>query len=168
MAKELYSQIGYLQVVESAANTLTFNGLSVFSNVLGQKGMLLHRIEYYLPPATIDLLAADNDALLFGMSGTNTLTSITLDNAEVYDYSDLKVNEFGTGANVLLINGVHIKDYGNLPGGGKLVPADRLYAWCKGENLNSAATVNARFDFTILDLSAQDYLELAQSLRVLK
>lgn len=167
-AKEQFSQIGYLTVSESAAGTLTFAGLSVFSNVLGQKGMVIHRAEYFRLPAAIGLLIADDDRLEFGISGSNSMTDIDLDDPEVYDYNLCIMEAYGTAANILEFQDPILKDWSNLPGGGLLVPADRLYMWIRGSSLASAASMSVRFWYTILDLSAQDYLELAQALRVLK
>jgi len=167
-AKEQFAQLGYVTVTESAANTLTFNGLSVFSNVLTQRGMVIHRVEYNLPAATLLELGANAEAVAFGLSGANTITTIALDDAEVYDYNQMRVTSFGVAANSIVQVGQVIKDFSQQPGGGKLVPADRIYAWAKGTGLANPIEVNARFDFTILELSAQEYLELAQALRVLK
>jgi len=166
--KELFAQMGYISVTESAANTLTFAGLSVFSNVLGQKGMVIHRIEYDLPPATLLELSGEGDALIFGLSGTNSLTSILLDSPEIYDYESWYIKHIGTAAVALDRKGVVAKSYESLPGQGILVPADRLYAYLKGTGLGNPVNIKARFWYTILDLSAEQYLELAQSLRVLK
>lgn len=168
MAKEQYSQFGYLEVTESAANTLTFGGLSVFSNVLGQKGMIIHRVQYLFSPADIAVLAAADDSVYFGLCGDDSLTTIGLDSASVYDFQRLDLNEYGTAASMLLIRQPFVTDFTGLPGMGKLVPADRVYAFLKGTALASAITVLVRFHYTIIDLSTADYLELAQSLRVLR
>lgn len=167
-AREQYAQIGYINVVESAADTLTFQGLSVFSNVLGQKAMLIHKAEYTFSSAEIALLAATGDGVSFGLSGTDSLTTIALNDPEVYDYNFIKVQGFGTPANTILFEVPYVKSWDDLPGGGLLVPADRLYGYVQGSNLGGAGGVTIRFYYSIFDMSAAEYLELAQSMRVLK
>jgi len=166
--KDQYSQMGYMRVVESAANTLTFAGLSVFSNVLGQKAMIIHRVEYLLSTATPAFLVADADAITFGLGGDDSLTTVALDSPQIYDYNKIVRVDYGTAGVAFWDVEPIVKDYTMLPGGGKLVPADRLFVWAQGVSIASAITVTARFEYTINDLSAQDYLELAQSLRVLR
>lgn len=168
MAKEKYSQVGYITVTESAANTLTFAGLTVFGAALSQKGMMLHRIEYVLNATTLTNIDAAGDAIFFGLSGDNSLTVIGLDDSSVYDYRRHQITHIGTAGDSHVYTQPVVSDLSGLPGGGKLVPADRIFAYVKGSSLASAATVEVRFDYSIIELAASDYLELAQSLRVLR
>lgn len=170
MAKrtDKYSQIGYISLVESAANTLTFAGLSVFSNVLQPQGLLIHKIEYNVSHNSLNLLLAADDYIQFGLGGDDSQTAIALENASTYDYNlyGYKIN--GTPANGELFLMPVVRDFSQLPGGGKLVPADRIYGYIKGNSVASACVATIRFAYTIIDMSAQEYLELAQALRVLQ
>jgi len=166
-AKDEYSQIAYLAVTESAANTLTFNSLAVFSNILEPRGLVIHRIQWNIPSGTYDLLASDADTLYFGLSGDDGLASMSMGDSKVYDYNLLTMDSFGTPANSMQRSSPLVSDFSNLPGQGRLVPADRIYIWVQGSALASAATIQCRIDFTVLDLDAGQYLELAQSLRIL-
>lgn len=169
MAKrEMFAQLGYLSVTETAANTLTFAGLSVFSNVLGQKGMVIHRASYTLDTTAFGNMVGDGDGVTFGLSGDDSMTSITFNDAEIYDYNMLDLQYIGTAANSQQHYVPFVKDYTGLPGGGLLVPADRLYVYVKGHSAAGAIEIKCRFHYTIMDLSAQEYLELAQAMRVLK
>lgn len=165
--KDEFAQIAYIGVNESAANTLTFNGLSVFSNVLTPKGLLVHAVEYHILPATIDLLAADTDGIRLGLAGTDQITAIEWDDARVYDFNSYVVNFYGTPASQWIFEMPIRVDWSGLPGGGRLLPADRIYGFVQGIALGGAASIEIRFHFTLIDLSAQQYIELAQSLRVL-
>jgi len=165
--KEKWSQIGYLTVTESAANTLTFAGLSVFSNVLGQKGMIIHRIQYVLDDSVVNAFSANADGFVFGLAGTDDNTSIYLYDPEIYDYNNV-ITLQGTFVGFTLFRNPVEKSYEYLPGGGLLVPADRLYIFAKGTGFGVAGKVSVRFYFTLVDLAAAEYLELAQSLRVLR
>lgn len=165
--KDEFSQIAYMTVTETALNTLTFQGMSVFSNILTPKGMVIHRIEYECPVANQALIAASNDYLTFGIAGDDTLTAIVLSDAKVYDYQTVALREVGTPASAFLFSTMHIIDFTQLPGGGRLVPADRVYMFVEGVSLTGPATVSARLHFTLKDLAPQQYIELAQALRVL-
>lgn len=168
MAKDIFTQLSYLSVTESAANTLTFAGLSVFSNVLSQRGMIIHRVEYDLPAGTVALMVANADAIKYGLTGSDGMTSVSLDDPEAYDINRITRVDIGTAASGFYHNAKLVNDFTTLPGGGLLVPADRLYIYVEGVSLATAATAKARVRYTILDMSAADFLELAQSLRVLK
>lgn len=167
--KDEFSQIGYIQVVESGANTLTFNGLSVFSNILEPKGLVIHQIEYDLDENQRNLVIANADSIVYGLTGADDLTAISLDDAQVYDMGRIMGYTIATAAGTSWEDrfSPFIRDFTDLPGGGRLVPADRIYGFVLGGSLAGPVTLNVRFHFTIMDLTAQQYLELAQALRVL-
>jgi len=165
--KDMFAQVAYIVNVESAANTLTFQALSVFSNILTPKGILIHRVEYFIAPVDYNKIVAADDSIVFGLAGDDSMTTVALSDAQVYDYQRIGVYVYGTPATAELIYIPIIMDFSSLPGGGRLVPADRIYSFIQGVSLASATTVECRFHFTMVDLSAQEYLELAQALRVL-
>ncbi len=166
--KDLFSQIGYIDVTMSAINTLTFNGLSVFSNILTPKGLIIHYIEYALGTATLQDLDTDGDQIFFGLCGDDQMAAILLSNAQVYDNHALTRLESAAAATNFLLDKSPIKqDFTGLPGGGRLVPADRIYVYAGSGGMTVVGVVSCRFHFTLKDLSAQEYIELAQSLRVL-
>jgi len=166
--KDQYCQLGYISVAETAANTLTFAGLSVFSNVLAQKGMVISRIEYLLSNTSMSYLEDDNDALMVGLSGDDGLSSIDLDDPSVYDIINIMMVSSGTPGTIIRNLVPIVKDFSQMPGGGLLVPADRVYGYIQGTSLAGGGSVRIRFWYRIIDFTAQEYLELAQSLRVLR
>lgn len=163
--KDEFSQLAYISIVESAANTLTFNGLSVFSNLLEPKGLVVHRLQYNV--ASQALLVAADDSMSFGLAGSDSITALSLDDPQIYDMEELVRRDLGTAGSGFYVSTMYIKDLSELPGGGMLVPADRVYGFVAGSSLASAVTVRIRMHFTVLDLTPQQYLELAQTLRVL-
>lgn len=167
-SKDQWAQIAYLAVSESAANTLTFNGLSVFSNVLSQRAMIIHRAEYSFAVGAFADIDADQDGIKYGLAGDDGIATISLDDPTVYDYNFLIRLDAGTAASANILQAVIPKDFTALPGGGLLVPADRLYLFVQGNTLTAAVAAFVRVWFTLVDLSAQEYLELAQAMRVLK
>lgn len=165
--KDMYAQIAYIVNVESAANTLSFQALSVFSNILTPKGLLIERVEHYISPVDYNKILDESDSIVFGLCGDSSMSTVSLADAQVYDYNRIGEADHGTPANAELLFIPVVNDYTTLSGGGRLVPADRIYSFIQGVSLASAVTVETRFHFRMLDLSAQEYLELAQALRVL-
>lgn len=169
MAKtDQYSQIGYIAVTQSAANTLTFNGISIMTSFLSNSAMILHELIYQIGPNDYALMTAAADVIYVGMTGSDTMTSLALNDPEVYDLRFVHRFDMGAAATGQVIKEPVVTDFTNLPGGGVLVPADRIYGFVDSTGLASAITVEMRFRFTVLELSANEYLELAQSLRVLR
>lgn len=168
MPKDTYAQIAFLTVTEAAANTLTFGGLSVFSNVLSQQAMIVHRIEYEFNITSLTYMSGTGDGMVFGLAGSDTISAITMADPQVYDENRFALWYMGTPATIKWQETPIVRDWTGMPGGGKLVPADRLYIYLQGISLANPATVVARVHFTLLEMSASEYLELAQSLRVLR
>jgi hypothetical protein len=168
MAKDIYSQLAYLEVVESAANTLTFAGMSVFSNVLSQRGMLLHRVLYTFSETQLAKLANSGDGLAFGLCGDDQMDSVSPADARVYDSNRVMRIDMGAAATGHMFHCPFMRDFTDLPGSGMLVPADRLFGYVKGISLGSALEIWIRVHYTLIDMGAQDYLELAQAMRVLR
>jgi len=57
-----------------------------------------------------------------------------------------------------------VSDFTSLPGGGKLVPANPLWIGGMTEGAAAASVFRAQVEFTFVQLSDQEYLELIQSL----
>lgn len=166
-SKDKYAQLGFMDVVESAANTLTFSGISVFSNILTPKGLIIHDVEYNVPSSEYALILDSSDGITFGLAGDDGMTSVSLNDAQVYDYNVIGEWEKGTPATAILLDIPKRVNWAHLPGGGMLVPADRFYMYVQGSSIADPVTMNCRFHFTLVDLSPQEYIELAQALRVL-
>lgn len=162
---DVYSQIAYLSVVESAANTLTFNELNIASELDKKKAMIIQRIEYIIADSIIALMIAAGDSMSFGISLTDALTSIGMDHIEVFDRVVL---QYSAGAQ-LAPNPMPIdKRFTDMPGGGLLVPVKKLYMFAVGASLASATQAVARVHYTIKDLKTEDYLELVEGYNILK
>ncbi len=166
--KDVFSQIGYVTVTMAAINTLAFNGLSVFSNILTPKGLIIHMAEYFVGTATLQDIDTDGDQFYFGLCGDDSIAAIDQANAQVYDHHGIiRLESAGAAANFILVDTPIVKDFSTLPGGGRLLPADRIYIYAGSGGMTVVGNVTCRFHFTLKDLSAQEYIELAQSLRVM-
>lgn len=164
MAKDQFAQIAYLSVTESAATTLTFEELSIAAELDKKKAMVIHRIEYNVAGGSLALLIAAGDQITCGLSLSNSITSTSLDKAEVFD----RINIFYSAG--LPAGGIMEpidRRFTDMPGGGLLVPVKKLFLFTQGVSIASATTVQARIWYTIKNLSPADYLELADAFQIL-
>lgn len=168
-ARDQFAQLAYIDNLQSAVNTIHFAGLSVFSNILSNQGMVIHRIQHFVSINSWLDLDADNRSIRVALVGDDSMTSLAQDDPRVYDFRlILRQDSAGAAANFVITKSPLDIDYSMLPGGGLLVPADRLWTGIESANLTIAAQVQTRIWFTLRTLSAQDYLELAQAMRVLR
>lgn len=157
----------YGAVTESAANTLTFTEIQTNVDIFAKRAWILHRLEWYAPPATLDMLLAAADALTFALTSSNKLTTLGLDAAGVIDYGE--ISPFvATYVAASLQYKPFIRDFGNLPGGGLIIAPRPLYVAAKGVSVAAASTWQCRGYFTQLEMSADEYLELVDFYRIVQ
>lgn len=162
-----FPQFMSLNVVQTAANTLTFAKLSVGVSIFDYSAFIINRIEYHIPVGTFDLVVADADSLEMGITGSGTIADLATSQSQVYDSAILVASEQGASANFIVQTLPIIHDFSSLPGGGLLVPTGDMWAACDSAGLTGAASFTARVYYQIMALKAEDYIELAQRLRVL-
>lgn len=160
-----YAQKLFLDVTMSAANTLTFSGATISSGVGMSEALLLHRINYY-PEGINDEMAQESDIVKMGLCGSQDLDSMSVNQPQVYDSKTVHLIYLDNTGFEIQYSPL-VTDFSNLPGGGLLVPADRLYLGMDTEGFAAADAMSAVIYFTLVTLAPQDYIELAQSLRVL-
>ena len=166
--KDEFSQIGYISTVQSGANALTFSGITIMSSFLANSAMLIHQVEYTLDGGVYAEMTTAADTVTVGLAGSDGMATVALSDPEVYDFHRQTRVDLGVAASGVLHREPLVAEFSRLPGGGVMVPADRIFAYIGSTGLASAGFVDVRFRFTILELTAQQYLELAQSLRVLR
>jgi hypothetical protein len=155
-----FSNVLYDKVVESSANTLTFEEVNVGLNIFDKVGLLVSRIEY---TGMETYLSADPDHVEFGLSASNGWASADPAESSVIDYNRWKIVDFGTAGNAIERHTPFIKDFSNLPGGGILITPKPLYMYIQGSSLTSPGSVAMRMFFTVLKLKPEDYFELLES-----
>lgn len=159
--KDTYSNIALVSCAMSAANTLTFQQLSVSVGLFQGVAMLLHRISFWPNAAACREMVAATDALYMALTTSNRLTSIS----DVTDPSIIALEHIvGIGVSVEPWRNPIVYAFDALPGGGKLIPANPLFLAVNSAGYGAAATVKAQLDFTFVQLSDADYLELLQSM----
>lgn len=157
-----YANVMLGSVTESGANTLTFSQMPQVTTLLEKKAFLLSRIDYVKNDA---LLAANTDALSYGLSLSNQWTSPSLAEPSIIDHHSWVVVDHGAAANAIVASGIETYDLSTLPGGGILIPTRPLYLYAMGTNLGGASTIRVKIFFTIIELTPQDYWDLVESLQ---
>lgn len=155
-----YANILYNAVEESSVNTLTFDsvdfGLSLFDKV----GILIHRIEWH---HTYAQLIAVGDTIKFGLSTSQSWTTVAPSEASIITYHLRMLRDYGTAGVNNIFEDPLIEDFSTIPGGGLLVTPQPLYQFVEGTSLPSAGIVRMRMFFTIVNLKAEEYFELLET-----
>lgn len=158
--KDMYANVAYGTVVMSAANTLTYSQIQMAVGLFQGVAMLVHRVLWYPFNATIREMVAATDSMIMALTSSNRLTTI----ADVTDPSILVQRRLvGVGANTEIVSLPIIEDFTNLPGGGKLIASNPIWVAGYSGGFAAAGTISVQLDFTFIELSSADYLELLQA-----
>lgn len=161
-----FPNVVYVQVTESAANTLTFQQIQTGYGSLQKTGWIIHRLEYYLTPTDINKMANADDSIQVALVTSNLLSALTLQEASVIDLYQME-SLMATAVGFSFAPQPLIRDFSSLPGGGRLVLPYPLYLAVKGTSLATALAPAARIFFTERDLGDQEWMELVQQTRLL-
>ena len=165
VSKDIYCNQAYLTVTESGANTLTFNQLLTSISIYEKIGWIIARMEYKLTIDATDFAATD-DAVQFGISTSDQIASIEMDNSPVIDTNEVRRTDLGTAANGLILISPIVKNFSDLPGGGIIVPPNPIYIFVKGYTAPNAFVIKARMFYTVKQLKTEDYWELVEMRRM--
>ena len=164
--KDVWVNQAYLTVIESAPNTLTFNQLLTNVSIHEKIGWLLSRIDY-----TFSILGAnfgaEGDGFTFGLSVSDQIAAVGLDQSAVIDHNTVARTDFGVAASGFLIRTPFSKSFADLPGGGILVPPNPIFIYAQGTALGAAITVMARMFYLVKSLKVEDFWELVELRRMI-
>lgn len=158
--RDQYANIGYGVVTMSAANALTFSQIQFAVGLFQGIAILLHRVLWRPTSTSIRELVAASDALYLALTTSNRLANI-VDLSEPAIVAALSL--IGKGVATENQELPLISDFTMLPGGGKLIPANPIYVAAFTEGAAAASSIRCQMEFTFVELSAADYLELIQS-----
>jgi hypothetical protein len=161
-----FPNIVYVGVTESAANTLTFQQIQTGYGSLQKTGWVVHRIEYYLTQTTIQLLLNTDDLLQLALCTSNLASSLTLQDASMIDLLEIGVSIYSS-VGVVFSEKPMIRNFSDLPGGGRLVLPYPLFLAVKGTSVAAAMVAAARIFFTERELGDSEWMELVQQTRLL-
>lgn len=165
--KDLFSNIAYASVTESAANTLTFAEINTGVSVHQKIAWIISRISWHIPDSELDSMAAQSDAMDMGLTLSDKVDSLSdLSDPALLSRNGLYLYQMGTPATGLLMQQPIERDYSSLPGGGLIITPKPLYAALKCTGFAAAATVSCRIYYTIKELAADEFWELVQASRI--
>ena len=169
MAKktDLFANKFYGTVTESAANTLTFAEIPTNVDVFAKKAWVLHKLEWYQPPADRGLIVNSDDAIRLALCSSNKLPALALGDAGVIDLFELNAIPY-SAIGTPIYNQPHLRDFSSLPGGGLIIAPRPLYIAVQGVSIAQVAHGAVRGYFTAVDLNADEYLELVDFYRIVQ
>ncbi len=160
-SKDAYANVAFGTVTQSAANTLTFGQVQMGVGLFEGKAMLIHRIKYRPTSTALREIVTNADRIIVGLTTSNRLSAIfDVADPAIIDQKDI----VGIGVGVEPYQLPLVTDFTMLPGGGKLVPANPLWVACMSQGFAAAAILRVDLEFTFVELSPQDYLEVIQSM----
>lgn len=158
--KDLYANTAYGSLVQTAINTLVFSQIQFAVGMFQGVAILLHRILWWPPAGTMREIMAATDDISFALTTSNRLSGII----DVSEPAVLCARRLvGIGIPVAVTDLPLISDFTMLPQGGKLIPANPIYLAMVTAGFAGVATIRCTLEFTFLELSATDYLELIQA-----
>lgn len=166
--KDTFANRAYVKIVESGANTLTFQEMESGFGILEKRAWVISRIEYYIPGTEKGRVTAQEDTLRAGLSLSNKIGDVGLERPEVIDLIEVVAVVAGTPANVQTTFTPEIHDFSSLPGGGLIVAPKPIYGFVEGVSIGAAATVEMRIYFIIKELKDADFLQLLEMSRMIQ
>jgi hypothetical protein len=168
-ALDVFSSKSVLNMVESAANTLTYDKVETGMSIYDKVGWVISRIEYQFTPAAMALFNGTGDYAIVGLSSTNSILAagINAQNPALYTFRTFQRLDLGVAATGMLTSGFFVDDYSTMPGGGLFVLPAPLYGYIIGSGLTGAITIPMIVYASPMTLTDTDYFNLVQSRQLL-
>jgi len=168
-----YAQVAYLEVDIPATGALTFSLLQIskFALDVPKLGLKIARLEIDFSDwiASVHAHAGANtlDNCGAGLSVSNLVPDMSYARPEIIAVQNM-TSYFGTVVGIdFALDPIVKADFTTFPGGGILIPADRLYLAGQCTNVGAIITLSARMWYTVVPLDAMGYLELIESRSIL-
>ena len=159
--EDKYANLANATVVESAASTLTFIELLTGISLGQGMGMIIDQIDYYPGTGALEDLVAAGDFFETGWTTSNTITTLGIDNKSVIHnmrmHSEVAIGTPASAGHPVTLP----KVYQFFPP--IILAAPRIFLGVVGSSMAAAVTIRSRLYFRYVKLSAQEYLELAES-----
>lgn len=163
-ATDRFANIGSAHVLQSSANAETFTELTTGISLGQGIGILIDEIDYYINQPTVELLIALGDELIVGWTVSNASGSIGVAQRRtihVMAYRKGAIIGVGASSQEIFVQPTVFQFFPPL-----IIAAPRIYLAVASTSLGSAADVNSRIFFRFTGLSAQEYLELAETFQL--
>lgn len=163
MAKstDKYANVAALTLIESAAGTMTYQELLTGVSLGRQTGILIDQIEYLVPTLQLEKILATGDDIEVGWFVSNTASDFDMnDRRQIHQVMFNQGTIIGTPASgaALFVQPIVFQFFPPM-----IVAAPRIFLGAKGSSLGSAMAAESRIYFRYIDLTSQEYIELAEA-----
>ena len=156
-SQDRFANIAMVSATESGVTTLTYKELLTGVSLGASIGILIDQIDYFIPNTAFNSLVDDGDGLQIAWCVSDTPTALVADDRSIIHMMEMTKE--------LLTSGVAIdlspKVFQFFPPIIRASP--RLYLAVLGVATAAALTVQSRLYFRYIDLTTQEYLELAET-----
>lgn len=159
--QDKYANIARQDVLQSAANAETFEELQTGISLGQGTGMLIDQIDYYIPPATMELLLLASDQLICGWTTSDAAGALGNDRRTSLHVTQIALGPVigaAASAGTPFVTPLAFQFFPAL-----IIAAPRLFLGMDSESIAAAGRCSSRIYFRYIDLSAQEYLELAET-----
>lgn len=167
---EKFANRFFCEAHEAAAGTAAFTEVPTYLNAFEKKAFVIHRLEYNFENGIIPLMAAAGDMVCAALTTTNVYTTLRpqdiLNEPGLHDYVALEALMVGAAAGRQDAIAPIIHDFTELPGGGLIVPGRPLFVGAYGYSLANPVHVSVRGWFSIIELKAEEFLDLVDAYRI--
>lgn len=166
--QDLYANIAYMEVQESAINTLTWARLQLASSLMSEKAaLIIHRADIQLDTNST-VLNGSADLLSMCVSVSDRITDIRdMSQPEILMSLAYQRNDYGAAASGVIAKTPEVLDFSSLPGSGIIVPADNLFVGVQGVGDAAVGTARVRIYYTVKALKNEEYWDLIEARRVM-
>ena len=159
-ARDVFPNIAAVSLTLSAANTLTYSQILTGVNLGQGVGMLIDRVEWAPSQASLADIDTDQDRIEFGLTTSNTLTNInSATDRRVILFDAIHRGDMGVAASAWIFRIPFIRDFAPP----LLIASPYLYLAVTSVGMTVAAVINMRMYFRYIQLTAQEYIELAET-----
>lgn len=148
------------EVISSAANTLTFAEVQTGASLGTRLGLIIDAIDFYPTKAAMLEMTTDGDAIKMAWTTSDQVTDLDDEaDSRIIDLARIQRHDFGTAASAAhVVLPVHREFTPPL-----IVAAPKMFVAVHTAGLASAATLRSRMAFRFINLSPQEYLEIAET-----
>lgn len=165
--RDMYANIMTFVATESAAGSVTFaevvTNVGIDSSRRSGVAILIDEIDYYIGLATLGLMTADGDDVLAAVTISNNVPDLqAMGDRRILDAMSVTRQEYGVAASAGLIHQPFVKQF--FP---PLIMAERsIYLGVQGSGLATPATISARVYYRTLQISSEQFVEIAEVFRL--
>ena len=159
-----YSNVAAVAVTQAAANVQAYQELLTGISLGQGVGMVIDQIDYWPSSLFAEIVASTDGASIawtVTTAAANLLSGSAKTDSRVIHQTDLSPAAAGVAVNSITHPIVSPLTYQFFPG--LIVAAPRLYLSLQTTGFAAVATAQSRIYFRYLELSSQEYLELAEA-----